>query len=70
VPTTSIFSKTDGIVSWRGCIEKKTPTSESVEVHASHLGMITHPQVLRIVANRLAQPEGKWRPLRRRERLS
>jgi hypothetical protein len=70
VPTTSIFSKTDGIVSWRGCIEKKTPTSESVEVHASHLGMVTHPQVLRIVANRLAQPEGKWRPLRRRERLS
>jgi hypothetical protein len=69
VPTTSIFSKTDGIVSWRGCIEKKTASSESVEVTASHLGMGTHPQVLRIVANRLAQPEGQWRPLRRGERL-
>jgi alpha-beta hydrolase superfamily lysophospholipase len=70
VPTTSIYSKTDGIVSWRGCIEKRTPASESVEVHASHLGMVTNPQVLRIVANRLAQPEGAWRPLRRRERLA
>jgi hypothetical protein len=69
VPTTAIYSKSDGVVSWRGCIEKKTATSESVEVSASHLGMVTHPDVLRIVANRLAQPEGRWRPLRRRERL-
>jgi triacylglycerol esterase/lipase EstA (alpha/beta hydrolase family) len=69
VPITAIYSKSDGVVSWRGCIEKKTATSESVEVHASHLGMITHPDVLRIVANRLAQPEGQWRPLRRGERL-
>jgi dienelactone hydrolase len=65
VPTTSIYSKSDGIVSWRGCIEKRSATSESVEVHASHLGMVTHPQVLRIVANRLAQPEGKWKPFSR-----
>jgi hypothetical protein len=69
VPTTSIFSKTDGIVSWRGCIERKSESSESVEVSASHLGMGTHPQVLRIIANRLAQPEGRWRALRRAERL-
>jgi hypothetical protein len=65
VPTTSIYSKTDGIVSWRGCIEKKSERSESVEVAASHLGMGTHPEVLRILANRLSQPEGQWRPLRR-----
>lgn len=62
VPTTSVYSKSDGIVCWRGCIEKATATAESVEVHASHLGMVTHPQVLRIVANRLAQPEGRWEP--------
>lgn len=65
VPTTSIYSKTDGIVSWRGCVEKHTATSESVEVHASHLGMVTHPQVLRVVADRLAQPEGRWKPFSR-----
>ncbi|MEJ6023913.1 alpha/beta hydrolase [Ramlibacter sp. PS4R-6] len=69
VPTTSVYSKSDGIVCWQGCIEKRGPASESVEVHASHLGMVTHPQVLRIIANRLAQPEGTWRPLKRRERL-
>ncbi|MEO5672997.1 MAG: alpha/beta hydrolase, partial [Ramlibacter sp.] len=62
-------SKSDGIVSWRGCIEKKAPHAESVEVTASHLGMGSHPAVLRIVANRLAQPEGRWRPLKRGERL-
>ena len=69
VPTTSVYSKNDGVVSWRGCIEKKTATSESVEVTASHLGMVTNPEVLRIVVNRLAQPEGRWRALRRGERL-
>jgi hypothetical protein len=69
VPTTSIYSKTDGIVSWRGCIERRSDRSESVEVTASHLGMVTHTEVQRIVANRLAQAEGQWRPLKRRERL-
>jgi alpha-beta hydrolase superfamily lysophospholipase len=64
VPTTSVYSKTDGIVSWRGCIEKKTERSESVEVSASHLGMVTHPQVLRVIVDRLSQPEGQWRPLK------
>jgi hypothetical protein len=68
VPTTSIYSKSDGIVSWRGCLEKSTERSENVEVTASHLGMVTHPQVLRIVADRLAQPEGEWRPLERAQR--
>jgi alpha-beta hydrolase superfamily lysophospholipase len=61
VPTTSIYSKSDGIVSWRGCIERRSALTESVEVDASHLGMVHHPAVLRIVADRLAQPEGAWR---------
>ena len=64
VPTTAIYSKTDGVVSWRGCVEETTAQSESIEVSASHLGMGSHPEVLRIVANRLALPEGKWQPLR------
>ena len=69
VPTTSIYSKSDGIVNWRGCIEKRSASTESVEVDASHLGMVNHPAVLRIIANRLAQPEGRWKPLRRAERI-
>lgn len=67
VPTTSVYSKSDGVVCWRGCIEKRSARSESVEVSASHLGMVTHPDVLRVIADRLAQPEGQWRPLRRRK---
>src|SRR3954467_8940204 len=31
VPTTAIFSRTDGICAWQGCMEKTTATSESIE---------------------------------------
>jgi hypothetical protein len=68
VPTTSVYSKTDGVVCWRGCLQKKSPLAESVEVTASHLGMATHPDVLRVIVDRLAQAEGCWRPLRGNER--
>ena len=66
VPITSIYSKSDGLVCWRGCLEETAPDAENIDVHASHLGMTTHPEVLRLVADRLAQPEGRWRPYRRR----
>jgi pimeloyl-ACP methyl ester carboxylesterase len=66
VPTTSIYSKTDGVVCWRGCLEPSGPLVENIAVDASHLGMPGHPDVLRIVADRLAQPEGGWKPYRRR----
>jgi hypothetical protein len=62
VPITSIYSESDGLVCWRGCLETEGPQAENVAVHASHLGMPTHPEVLRIVADRLAQREGRWRP--------
>jgi predicted alpha/beta hydrolase family esterase len=61
VPTTSIYSRSDGIVAWQGCVEQAGPLSESIEVGASHLGMVSHPEVLRTVAHRLAQVEGQWR---------
>ena len=62
VPTTAIYSKSDGVVCWQGCMEKDTRRSESIEVCASHLGMTSHTDVLRIVAERLAQREGRWKP--------
>jgi pimeloyl-ACP methyl ester carboxylesterase len=65
VPTTSVYSRTDGVVCWRGCVQQRGARLENVEVQASHLGMGTHAEVLRIVADRLAQPEGGWRPYRR-----
>ncbi|HZY19617.1 MAG TPA: alpha/beta hydrolase [Ramlibacter sp.] len=63
VPTTSVYSKSDGVVCWRSCLERRSARSESIEVTASHLGMASHPDVLRIVVDRLAQPEDDWRPL-------
>jgi hypothetical protein len=65
VPTTSIYSRTDGIVSWQCSVEREGPRAENVEVEASHTGMGVHPAVLYAIADRLAQPEGAWRPFAR-----
>jgi pimeloyl-ACP methyl ester carboxylesterase len=60
VPTTSIFSRSDGIVAWQCSLEREGPQSENIEVHASHMGMAANPLVLYAVADRMAQPEGQW----------
>jgi pimeloyl-ACP methyl ester carboxylesterase len=65
VPTTSIWSRTDGVVSWRCSVERELPFVENIEVNASHFGIGAHPLVLYAVADRLAQPEGQWQPFRR-----
>jgi pimeloyl-ACP methyl ester carboxylesterase len=65
VPTTAIFSRTDGICAWQGCVEKTSAMSESIEVESSHCGMGHHPAAVYAVADRLAQPEGKWTPFDR-----
>jgi pimeloyl-ACP methyl ester carboxylesterase len=62
VPMTSIFSKTDGIVHWQSCLESEGPERENVEVAASHTGMGFHAEAMTVVADRLAQPVGAWRP--------
>jgi pimeloyl-ACP methyl ester carboxylesterase len=64
VPSTAIYSRTDGIVAWQLCIESAGPLRESIEVRSSHSGMAVNPSVLYAVADRLAQPEGLWRPFR------
>ena len=61
VPTTSIYSKTDGIVHWQSCLETEGPERENVEVACSHTGMGFHADVLAVIADRLAQPDGTWR---------
>lgn len=61
VPSTSVYSRTDGVVAWECCVERETDISQNIELNqVSHLGMVLHPQVLRIVADRLAQPHGAW----------
>lgn len=65
VPTTAIFSRTDGICAWQGCMEQTSATSESIEVESSHCGMGHHPAAVYAVADRLAQAEGDWAPFDR-----
>jgi pimeloyl-ACP methyl ester carboxylesterase len=62
VPATSIFSRSDGIVAWQSCVEDEGPQRENVEVRCSHTGMGFHPAALAAIADRLALPEGAWRP--------
>lgn len=65
VPTTAIFSRTDGVCAWQGCMEKTSALSESIEVDSSHCGMGHHPAAIYAIADRLAQPEGDWKPFER-----
>ncbi len=65
VPSTAIYSKSDGIAHWEACknnIEHMTGDTENIEVNGSHMGLGHNAQVIWIVANRLAQPENQWRP--------
>ena len=65
VPTTAIFSRSDGVCAWQGCMEKSGAQTESIEVESSHCGMGHHPAAVYAVADRLAQKEGQWRPFDR-----
>ena len=54
VPVTTIYTKRDGIVDWRACIDRHTPDVEHIEVASTHLGLGIDPDVWRIIAERLA----------------
>lgn len=62
VPATSVYSESDGIVSWRACVEPPGPGRENVAVVGSHLGYGHNTAVLWLIADRLAQPDGQWQP--------
>ena len=65
VPTTSIYSRTDGVVAWQASIQapgKDNPQTENIEVLASHIGLGFNPSAWWAVADRLAQAEGQWQP--------
>jgi len=66
VPTTAIFSRSDGICAWRGCIERPGALTENIEVQGSHCGLGHNPAAVYAVADRLAQPEGQWTKFHRR----
>ncbi|MCF8471030.1 MAG: alpha/beta hydrolase, partial [Parvibaculum sp.] len=65
VPCTSIYSRSDGIVSWEACRETDGPQTDNIEVSATHIGMGFNPLVLWALADRLAQAEDAWQPFDR-----
>ena len=60
MPSTSVFTKSDGVVHWRGSLQPEGPQRENVEVIASHVGLGVNPTVMWVIADRLAQPDGEW----------
>jgi hypothetical protein len=46
----SVYSRSDGIVGWRSCLD---PAAAAIEVDASHCGMAVNAEVFRAVAGAL-----------------
>ena len=62
VRTTSIYSRTDGVVAWQTCChEKESQLVQDIEVDSSHIGMGWNRDVLAVVSDRLAQLDGPLR---------
>jgi len=64
VPTTSVYSRWDGIVAWQACVEPQTTLNQNVEVRCSHLGFGVDPATLWLIADRLSVPAGQRRLFR------
>ena len=47
---TALYSRTDGVVDWRACLD---PAAEQIEVRASHLGMGLNAEVYAEVGHAL-----------------
>jgi pimeloyl-ACP methyl ester carboxylesterase len=47
----SVYSKSDGVVRWRACLD---PEADHLEIKASHVGMAVHPRAFRAIAGALA----------------
>ena len=49
VPVRAIYSRTDGIVAWKACIDDQTEDIEHHEVRGSHAGMGSNIEVFRLL---------------------
>ena len=57
VPSTSVYSRWDGVVPWQACVEPETAMHQNVEVRCSHVGFGVDPATLWLIADRLAVPD-------------
>lgn len=65
VPSTAIFSKTDGIVPWTCAVEDAGAWTDNIEVIASHIGIALNPTAFYAIADRLALQADAWAPFDR-----
>ncbi len=56
-PVTAVYSRSDGVVAWRACIDHHSRNVEHVAVETTHLGLGFSPEVFQIIAKRLARQE-------------
>jgi pimeloyl-ACP methyl ester carboxylesterase len=66
VPLSVIWSKTDGFVHPSIACQPEGPRSENIHVCSSHAGFGVNPLAFYVLADRLAQAEGAWKPFERR----
>lgn len=64
VPSTALYSRRDGIVHWRACIEPESALHHNVAVRCAHLGFGADPATFWVIADRLAQREPGAEPFR------
>lgn len=62
VPTTSIYSESDGVVLPSIAKAVRGPQAQNICVRSSHVGMAFNRRVFFIIADRLAVSEGQWQP--------
>lgn len=56
VATTSIYSRSDGIVAWQTCCHSApSDLVQDIEIEGSHIGMGWNPEVMNVVAHTLRQ---------------
>jgi len=65
VPTTSIYSRNDRVVSWaRSLVDDRQPRHENVEVRSTHLTLGIDPSVMVVISDRLRRDPDQWKPFR------
>ncbi len=55
-PITAIYSRSDGVVSWRASVDECSPKVRHIEVSAAHMGLPFNPRVWRHVGEALEAP--------------
>jgi len=53
-PVIAIYSRRDGVVAWKACIDNNGTNVEHIEVRTAHFGFGFSPDVYKIIAQRLA----------------